>query len=150
MDMDNAKRFYFPVIDGKHALPPPPSRELYPIGHSQPILNETVAATDEYASAHPKQSAKPPNMAAIDALDYPLWHVETIVSDEKAAASSALLSGNNSAAMAAAAKDAFYVDRDWRLLAPTSPNVQLGVAQGILVVATRGDSARCFCTKIAR
>ena len=114
------QRTYFPVGGRQPNLTPGPVKKMAP--------QATVVSSELFAPDNPDQSAtrQPPTRTS----DYPLWRVQTVVSDERPPESSAFHSDS------AAAADAFYVDRDWRLLAPTT-NAQLSVAQGIARIKTK-------------
>lgn len=96
-----------------------------------------AVASDSFAtdSVDETLSERPQQLPA--AADYPLWRIQTVVSDEKAtagAASSAFFDSEDglllaSGEMKKAGDEAFYVDRDWRLLAPSTKS-QLRVAEG--------------------
>ncbi len=103
------------------------SRTYFPVGGEKSanvkikddIFLENVAASERFAPddvALEKQSQQLP-----PALDYPLWRIAAVLSDEKPVAAAA--------ASSVSASDDFYLDRDWRLLAPPS-NTQHSVAQG--------------------
>ena len=114
------QRTYFPVGGRQPNLTPGPVKKMAP--------QATVVSSELFAPDNPDQSAtrQPPTRTS----DYPLWRVQTVVSDERPPESSAFHSDS------AAKADAFYVDRDWRLLAPTT-NAQLSVAQGIARIKTK-------------
>jgi len=117
-------RTYFPVGGGNPAL----------VIHQQTIKDdniwENVAASERFAPdesvLHQAKKLQPAS------LDFSVWRTETVLSDEKSMAP---------AASSVSLSDAFYVDHDWRLLAPT-PNTQHSVAQGTMEESPHSSRAR--------